>query len=81
MTSKKYINILEKESITIGEYYVTGLEKFNEGKIVKIYQHSYIRLLTFDKNGELYIVHHNQINKNFITKEHWRDEQIKRVIQ
>ena len=77
----RYLDLLKREALELGDYYVTGLKKFNEGDIVRIYQHSYIRLLTFDKNGELYVVHQNQINKNFITKKDWRDEQINRVFK
>ena len=76
-----YKNLLEREAFELGEYYVTGLDRFNEGDIVKIYQHTYVRLLTFDKNDELYVIHQNQIHKNFITKKHWRDEQINRIIE
>ena len=54
----------EKRQAKVDEVlsFLGKIKKFNEGDIVRIYQHSYIRLLTFDKNGELYVVHQNQIN-------------------
>jgi|LauGreDrversion4_2_1035121.scaffolds.fasta_scaffold659337_1 hypothetical protein len=72
---------LEKESLILGDYHVSGLKEFNEGQLVKIYEHSYIRLITFDKNQRLYIINNTQINKNFIRKDDWRAIQISKLIE
>ena len=39
-----FLKVLEKESTKLGDYYVTGLKDFDEGQVVTVYQHSYLRL-------------------------------------
>jgi hypothetical protein len=58
-----FLKVLEKESTKWGDYYVTGLKDFNEGQVITIYQHSYLRLITFDKNDQLYKIHDTQIHR------------------
>lgn len=76
-----FLKTLEKESTKLGDYYVTGLKEFNEGQVVSIYQHSYLRLLTFDKNDKLYTIHITEIHRNFLTKESWRERQLGKLLQ
>ena len=76
-----FLKVLEKESTKLGDYYVTGLKEFNEGQVVSIYQHSYLRLLTFDKNDKLYTIHITEIHRNFLTKESWRERQLGKLLQ
>ena len=75
-----FLKTLEKESTKWGDYYVTGLKDFNEGQVITIYQHSYLRLITFDKNDKLYTIHDTQIHRNFLTKESWRERQFKKIL-
>ena len=75
-----FLKTLEKESTKWGDYYVTGLKDFNEGQVITIYQHSYLRLITFDKNEKLYIIHNTEIHRNFLTKESWRERQFKKIL-
>lgn len=75
-----FLKLLEKESLKLGDYYVTGLKDFNEGQVITIYQHSYLRLLTFDKNDQLYTIHTTEIHRNFLTKESWRERQLGKLL-
>jgi hypothetical protein len=76
-----FLKLLESESLKLGYYYVTGLNEFDEGQIVTIYQHSYLRLLTFDKNDKLYTINITEIHRNFFTKESWRERQLGKLLQ
>lgn len=67
-------------SDVLAELHVVGLERFDDGSLVRIYLHSYGRMTTFDREEDIYLVRHEQIGKNFITKEEWRNIQIKKIL-
>ena len=67
-------------SDVFGEFHVIGLDRFEEGSLVSIYLHSYGRMTTFDKNGNIYVVKHEEIDENFITNEEWRNIQLKKIL-
>ena len=67
-------------SDVFGEFHVIGIDRFEEGSLVSIYLHSYGRMTTFDKNGNIYVVKHEEIDENFITNEEWRNIQLKKIL-
>jgi hypothetical protein len=67
-------------SDVFGEFHVIGIDRFEDGTLVSIYLHSYGRLTTFDKNRNIYLVRHEQIDQNFITNEKWRNIQLKKIL-
>ena len=67
-------------SDVFGEFYVVGIDRFEEGSLVRIYLHSYGRMTTFDKYGNIYVVKHEEIDENFITNEEWRNIQLKKIL-
>lgn len=67
-------------SDVFGEFHVVGIDRFEEGSLVRIYLHSYGRLTTFDKQGNIYVVKHEEIDENFITNEEWRNIQLKKIL-
>ena len=67
-------------SDVFGEFHVIGIDRFEEGSLVSIYLHSYGRLTTFDKYGNIYVVKHEEIDENFITNEEWRNIQLKKIL-
>lgn len=67
-------------SDVFGEFYVIGIDRFEEGSLVIIYLHSYGRLTTFDKNGNIYVVKYEEIDENFITNEKWRNIQLQKIL-
>ena len=68
-------------SEVFGEFHVIGIDRFEEGSLVSIYLHSYGRLTTFDKNGNIYVVKYEEIDKNFITNKEWRNIQLKKILR
>ena len=68
-------------SDVFGEFYVIGIDRFEEGSLVIIYLHSYGRLTTFDKNGNIYVVKYEEIDENFITNEKWRNIQLQKILE
>lgn len=67
-------------SDVLDEFHVVGLDRFDDGSLVRIYLHSYGRMTTFDREEDIYLVKQEQIGKNFITKEEWRNIQIKKIL-
>lgn len=67
-------------SDVFGEFHVVGIDRFEEGSLVRIYLHSYGRLTTFDKQGNIYVVKHEEIDENFITNDTWRNIQLKKIL-
>jgi hypothetical protein len=67
-------------SDVFGEFHVMGLDKFVDGTVVKIYLHSYGRMTTFDKEDNIYVVKHEEIDENFITNEEWRIIQLNKIL-
>ena len=67
-------------SDVFGEFHVIGIDRFEEGSLVSIYLHSYGRMTTFDKYGNIYVVKHEEIDENFITNEEWRNIQLKKIL-
>jgi hypothetical protein len=63
-----------------GEFHVIGIDRFEEGFLVSIYLHSYGRMTTFDKNGDIYLVKYEEIDENFITNEKWRNIQLQKIL-
>jgi hypothetical protein len=63
-----------------GEFHVIGIDRFEEGSLVSIYLHSYGRMTTFDKNGDIYLVKYEEIDENFITNEKWRNIQLQKIL-
>jgi hypothetical protein len=61
------------------ELYAVDNDRFVDGTLVKIYLHSYGRMSTFDKNGDIYLVDLNDIGKNFFEKEEWRNKQLEKI--
>ena len=68
-------------SDVFGEFHVVGIDRFEDGSLVSIYLHSYGRLTTFDKNGDIYVVKYEEIDENFITNEKWRNIQLKKILK
>ena len=67
-------------SDVFGEFYVVGIDRFEEGSLVRIYLHSYGRMTTFDEEGNIYVVDDEEIGKNFIESEEWRSIQLKKIL-
>ena len=63
------------------ELHVIGIDRFEDGTLVSIYLHSYGRLTTFDKNDNIYVVKYEEIDKNFITNEEWRNIQLQKILR
>lgn len=74
---RKYIM---STSDVVGDFHAVGIDRFEEGSLVRIYLHSYGRMTTFDRNGNIYLVKHEDIDENFITKEEWRSIQLKKIL-
>ena len=64
-----------------GEFHVIGIDRFEEGSLVSIYLHSYGRMTTFDKYGDIYLVKYEEIDENFITNEKWRNIQLQKILR
>lgn len=67
-------------SDVVYELYVVGLDRFDDGSLVRIYLHSYGRMTTFDREEDIYLVKPEQIGENFITNEEWRNIQLKKIL-
>lgn len=70
---------IESTCDVLGEFRATGLERFEEGSIVKIHLHSYGRMTTFDDSGDIYVIRKEEVGTRFIDKEEWRSRQIKNL--
>ena len=79
--TKEYIkDYIISTSEVFGEFHVTGMDRFEEGSLVMIYSHSYGRMTTFDEDDTIYIVNDDEIGKNFIEKEEWRNIQLNKIL-
>jgi len=74
---RKYV---EETYDVIAELYAVNVDRFVDGSLVKIYLHSYGRMSTFDKDGNIYLVDQNDIGEKFIEKEEWRIIQLKKIL-
>jgi hypothetical protein len=74
---KKYV---EENCDVIAELYAVNIDRFVDGSLVKIYLHSYDRMSTFDKYGNIYLVKHEEIDENFITNKEWRIRQLNKIL-
>lgn len=63
----------------VGEFHVVGLERFDDGSLVRIYMHSYGRMTTFDREEDIYLVREEEIGKNFVEKKEWRNKQLEKI--
>lgn len=80
MTTKESVRKYVEENYDIYlELYVIDIDRFINGTLVKIYLHSYNRMTTFDKNSDIYLVKEEEIDKNFIKKEEWRNKQFEKI--
>ena len=85
-SNSKISEIVEYEithSEYIGDYYVSGLDRFNEGDLVKIYQlYSQYnnRIFCLDRYNQQYRIHPNEFSRNFLNKENWRAKQINKIL-
>jgi len=77
-TKESIIKYVE-ENYNYLELYVIDNDRFINGKLVKIYLHSYNRMTTFDKNGDIYLIKEEEIGKKFIKKEEWRNKQFEKI--
>lgn len=79
-TTKESVRRYVEENYDIYlELYVIDIDRFINGTLVKIYLHSYNRMTTFDKNSDIYLVKEEEIDKNFIKKEEWRNKQFEKI--
>jgi len=79
-TTKEIVRRYVEENYDIYlELYVIDIDRFINGTLVKIYLHSYNRMTTFDKNSDIYLVKEEEIDKNFIKKEEWRNKQFEKI--
>jgi hypothetical protein len=78
-TKESIRRYIEKNYEVIAELYVIGIDRFVDGSLVKIYLHSYGRISTFDKRGDIYLVNIEQIGINFIEKDEWRNKQLLKI--
>ena len=79
-TTKEIVRKYVEENYDIYlELYVIDIDRFINGTLVKIYLHSYNRMTTFDKNSDIYLVKEEEIDKNFIKKEEWRNKQFEKI--
>mgnify|MGYP000346765819 CR=1 FL=1 len=74
---RKYV---EENCDVIAELYAVNVDRFVDGSLVKIYLHSYGRMTTFDKEDNIYVVKHEEIDENFITNEEWRIIQLNKIL-
>lgn len=80
VTTKESVRRYVEENYDIYlELYVIDIDRFINGTLVKIYLHSYNRMTTFDKNSDIYLVKEEEIDKNFIKKEEWRNKQFEKI--
>lgn len=80
VTTKESVRKYVEENYDIYlELYVFDIDRFIDGTLVKIYLHSYNRMTTFDKNSDIYLVKEEEIDKNFIKKEEWRNKQFEKI--
>jgi|LauGreDrversion4_2_1035121.scaffolds.fasta_scaffold08176_7 hypothetical protein len=78
-TKESIRRYIEKNYEVIAELYVIDIDRFVDGSLVKIYLHSYGRISTFDKRGDIYLVNIEQIGINFIEKDEWRNKQLLKI--
>ena len=80
-STKKYVRkYIEETCEVFSEFYTFNNDRFIEGSLVRIYLHSYRRMSTFDKDGNIYVVDFKEIGENFIEKEEWREKQLKKIL-
>lgn len=80
-STKEYIkDYIISTSDVFGEFHVIGIDNFDDGSLVVIYSHSYGRMTTFDEEGNIYVVDDDEIGKNFIANEEWRNIQLKKIL-
>ena len=78
-TKESVRRYVEETCEVVMELYVIGIDRFVDGSFVKIYLHSYNRMTTFDKNSDIFLVKEEDIGKNFIEKEEWRNKQLEKI--
>lgn len=72
--------IISKDGQSNGFFYPIDLDEFEEGKPVEIWTWTYYRYVTFDKNGDIYVLKDNEMDRKFIRKDDWRKRQIDKII-
>jgi hypothetical protein len=76
-----FLENIISQSINLGVHYVSDIPKyFDYASKVEVYSHFYLKFITFDRYGIVYIISDYELKHKFIPIEKWREAQLRKLI-
>ena len=76
-----FLENIKAQSINLGIHYVSDIPRyFDYASKVEVYLHFYLKFITFDRYGIIYIISDYELKHKFTPIDKWREAQLRKLI-